>query len=499
MHFNKNLNENMLLVSDLHLGDSSKNTTRTQYMKLANQVDKEFCCFLDYWSKKPLHNQPWHLAIVGDFIDFDQLTFKPNLNQGRGLNFSITSREKEWGLQRDAIRSSWMLETIFERHFNLFSSLVRFIAKGNKLTVLLGNHDLALYWPKVKETFKKLMLKLYLEQRSQIKGDFHLDEKTFLNKISILDWFLYYPGEFWIEHGSQFDNLSGVQYVLKPLNPVKQTLLEENVSTLGIKYFSNKIPGLSVHKIDYWLLPDFFKWFVKIGLKATLKVGKGYFDLLFQSFKYWFFFSRHENVFFSKEQKKLLTKLEKKYNFKPKTLNRLVKLHKRPASKNLYKLANAFVADRFFLFILVIIIIPGLFFYWKSSLIFTLFFFSLFIIFWLLKKAKATENYHTIPKLRKQARKAHKITKTPIILGHSHFPMLYFKNSKYPYYYNIGSWLPGNLGKHKNGECDCSFSYIKIDRSKTPVEISLERWCGVNHKPNGDYLMNFSKPDFVLD
>ena len=69
---------NILVISDIHLGEYSKEHERIDYIKHSYNLDRELCEFLEYYSNKRIEGKPWRLVINGDLVDFLAVTFRPS-------------------------------------------------------------------------------------------------------------------------------------------------------------------------------------------------------------------------------------------------------------------------------------------------------------------------------------------------------------------------------------------------------------------------------------
>jgi UDP-2,3-diacylglucosamine pyrophosphatase LpxH len=118
---------NRFVVSDLHLGAGD-------YLDDFDQ-DQGFVSFLEAISKK----RGSELIINGDFIDFVAVTLEKDTTKP----FSRLGCTEEESLRK--------LERALEAHASLFAALRRFMEKGHRLVLVPGNHDIDLFWPRVRD------------------------------------------------------------------------------------------------------------------------------------------------------------------------------------------------------------------------------------------------------------------------------------------------------------------------------------------------------------
>ena len=142
---------------------------------------------------------------------------------------------------------------IYRGHQTFFYSLAWWIARGHKLVILPGNHDLEIAWPKVHQRFKDLIYysfqtnqKKWLAESPSKNGTDpdaspQNDQKSFLERINYHGWFYYKKGVFFAQHGAQYDNLNGTINLLNPYqtrepDPDKRKL-NQAFGSLGVATF----------------------------------------------------------------------------------------------------------------------------------------------------------------------------------------------------------------------------------------------------------------------
>lgn len=183
------------------------------------------------------------LVINGDFIDFlrvdriprsdddfamwqrvlEQVGITRSLDE---LRQSITAKEKTYGLKTDDYKSLWKLRCCVEGHPRLFRALGEWLAAGEALVIVKGNHDLEWYWPAVRNSFR-LVIADYAAQTLRRAIDIVLTD-TVLPNLTFIDDAVLVDGELYIEHGHRYDKFS---------NPVGGPVLE-NGTELNLPFGS---------------------------------------------------------------------------------------------------------------------------------------------------------------------------------------------------------------------------------------------------------------------
>jgi hypothetical protein len=166
------LHDTAVMISDIHVGDPLRPDLDDF------QSDDDFARLLSERVPAASGGAPATLVIAGDFLDFPQVL--PELARGcPGPRFGLTQAESVARVTR-----------MLDGHPKVFSSLAAFLAKGNQVLVLPGNHDIDLHWPEVFAALRHAL------------GDVPEPTLRFVSSGSIHERGVY------IEHGNQyaFDN-----------------------------------------------------------------------------------------------------------------------------------------------------------------------------------------------------------------------------------------------------------------------------------------------------
>lgn len=166
------------LISDLHLGGAQPATAdpNDRGFRICTH-GPELARFVDALAAKPPSVE---LIVNGDMVDF-----LAEDDGGAGWLAFTTDQD-------DAVRK---LDSIIDRDKELFAAFGRFLERGHRLVVLLGNHDVELALPAVRQRFG---------ERIGLTGrhNFHF----------IYDGEAYRIGRALIEHGNRYDAFNIVDY-----------------------------------------------------------------------------------------------------------------------------------------------------------------------------------------------------------------------------------------------------------------------------------------------
>ncbi len=177
------LQRRIYVISDLHLGGEYGDTARTPHdrgFRICTHV-REAAAFVDCladFAPAPVRTE---LVINGDVVDF--------LAEDRGDSGTWTS------FIADGDEAAGAFRTISARDRAFFDALGRFLGRGHRLVVLLGNHDVELSLPAVRREFCRAI------------------RATPAHDLEFVDGAeAYTVGDALIEHGNRYDEWNVVDH-----------------------------------------------------------------------------------------------------------------------------------------------------------------------------------------------------------------------------------------------------------------------------------------------
>jgi len=254
---------NLLIVSDLHLSEGVRPSTRKYSPREDFFFDHEFARFLAHYQERHRRGgKPWHLIINGDLFDFLQVTSyedaPPELRRG--------SRHLRYGLDCGESETVYKLQKIADGHFEFFQAIGAFLANGNLLTVIKGNHDVEFHYAAVRQAFLSQVRAAYerVQAGSTQAARFHP------GSVRFSDWFYYEAGCLWIEHGQQYDDVNVFLYQLSPLLPGNAKWDEARANeidlpwgSLFVRYLFNDIEEVEPFADNIKPQTEFVRWWYR--------------------------------------------------------------------------------------------------------------------------------------------------------------------------------------------------------------------------------------------
>jgi len=325
------------IVSDLHLTESEPLNPKRPYWKKYKSkeffFDQEFNAFLLHLNQKS-EGQEVELILNGDIFDFDAIMRLPHEPP-----YQIHWIEKKSGLLPRPERSRFKMQVLIEEHRIFFQALRDFILRGNRVILIIGNHDIELHFSEVQEELHQAL-------------DLPPEDA---DRFRISPWFYISHQDTLVEHGNQYDPYCVFD---QPLNPF---VYGRNFQTLwlpfgdmtcrymlnGMGYFNPHVDSNYIMTLKGYVL-FFFRYFVKTQpallwtwfwrSAATLIIS------LYERF-----------VYTKKDEQGLQTKLEQVARLsqaKPHQVYALKELAVTSATQNPFLILQELWLDRAFLFIL---------------------------------------------------------------------------------------------------------------------------------------------------
>lgn len=468
--------ENLLLISDLHLGEACKEHSRIEYLKRAAELDGHVCDFLEYHTRHRPGGLPWRLVLGGDLLDFLVVTMVPPGTGGEAALYGLGNREDE---------SVWKLRRLMERHRDFFVFLAAFVGAGHRLEIIQGNHDEELFWPAVRAALVEGLIDLFFGDEG------HPDEtpESFAERIRFNPWFYYQPGLIYIEHGHRFDDFCATPPQLCPLKPQAEDELTQPLSYLAIRYFANRQVGFRTHDKEHWGLREYYAYFRTLGLRRALDSLKFYGQLLARVARYHLEHGRFESPVAAEAHDKRRAELGRRVGLDDATLARLESLGARSIMGRplgLWTMMGMVEWSAMLTWLAALIVALATDWGWPIDLALLAAVGSLGVF--AVKRLRARYPRDIKAKLDHAASAIGALLDVPVVaMGHSHRPVRRrMAHDHRAWFVNTGSFLAHEHAAHQRGEvCRCPTTFVVMTRPDdyTRPVPRLKRWCTVTGRP----------------
>lgn len=139
-------------ISDLHISDVEPVHPDRPLWRRHKQAevggDARLVAFLAHL-RELSGGQPVELVLNGDVFDFDGVAAVPD-----DPPFPVSWLERARGLHPEEPKSAWKMRRILDHHPAVVAALRAWLAEGNTLVFVVGNHDLELHWPQVQRELR---------------------------------------------------------------------------------------------------------------------------------------------------------------------------------------------------------------------------------------------------------------------------------------------------------------------------------------------------------
>ena len=193
--------------------------------------DDEFRDFLRFYASQA----PSTLVINGDLFDFLKVLVFPTPEQMRTYGISESDIDRTYGLRSSEPAATFQVDKIIDGHPTFFQSLAEFMAAGNSVIILKGNHDIQLFWNAVRERVYSRLEDLLPRNRKKVVRE----------KLSFLPWCFYVPNLLYVEHGNQYEYTTSFRNFLNPQLPINYPgtgrQIELDLSGFLVRYVLNRL------------------------------------------------------------------------------------------------------------------------------------------------------------------------------------------------------------------------------------------------------------------
>jgi UDP-2,3-diacylglucosamine pyrophosphatase LpxH len=419
------LDKNILVISDLHLGqDLRPLAASVPLLRRLAVLARELVAFLTHYTGSRLGGRPWRLVINGDMVDFMSIRIIPDAAMDPS---TATEEERLYGLGHGEPESVTKLDRVMARHPEIFSALARFIANGNELVLVVGNHDVEFHYQSVQRRLIEAMVRLGAD------GD----------RIHFCPWFYYEPDLLYVEHGHQYDEYCSFDYQLQPVVEARGGVAC-TVSHAGVRYFTNVTPEMNPHDAEQWNFFDYIRWMYAQGARGTGRVLLSYANLIGKLIEIWASLTdRASNASRAKMHHIRLCALASSNRIGVDKVAAIDRLRRLPVLKSFHKLLITMFLDRLLLGLTVMITV-GLTIrfshgWWKlgSSLAVLA---GAVVVNYALSRLRLLDS---VKLLRRVPEAIREIIQAPfIVFGHSHHAEAVALSSG-GRYFNTGSWIGG--------------------------------------------------------
>jgi UDP-2,3-diacylglucosamine pyrophosphatase LpxH len=457
--------ENILIISDLHLGEDLKPAIVKGTLPHLSILERELQSFLDHYRKYRRNGRPWHLIINGDMVDFLSVCLIPERHEEGGDGEDLV-----WGLGSRPQAARQKMLRVFERHPGVFAALARFVAAGHRLSIVAGNHDVEFHWPLVQHTFKEGIAACFAALPSATRPG-AATAADIQSRIEFHNWFYFQENLVWVEHGHQYDDFCSFDYVLNPVEPATEECVL-SVGAASYRYVTNHVEGSDPHHLESWNFAGFLKYVLARGPRQIWKLAKGYLGMSGRMIGLWRKLARPGESRRLTHRERLRA-VAMRFKLSEETLVTVDDLRRRPVIGNILRLMMTLMLDRVLLGAAVAMLalvflfaLPGV---WAAMAVLATVGAAWGASEVLERTRGTTDPQETMRAMPEQIRRH--VSAPFVVFGHSHHPVAQPLDGG-GMYFNTGTWVaverPGLLH---------AFTHVMIHHDKEGPKAALYQWC----------------------
>ena len=459
---------NTLVLSDIHLGEDLAPTATEASRLHVDIVERQLVQFLRHYTHRREEGRPWRLVFNGDLVDFLAISIGPEHPDFAFLSARPSSEEHKYGLRRTAKSAVAVVDAVTRRHAEVFRALARFLARGNRVDIVCGNHDVELTWPAVQAAFRAGIVRAWTslpegQGTAAARGD------ELARGIEFHPWFFYDRGALWIEHGHQYDECCSFEHQLDPRRPGGDDILM-NVDNAGARYVANRVADAE----ESWSMVGYLRFGAGLGLRGFVRLALAYSKFLAAMVAAWRHGRARPSVMAERRESHFsrLRQLCERWQLPETTLRALDDARRRPVIAHLRRLLSTLMLDRIVLYSGAIAMAISALVWLPMPQAALVSFGSLAAALGavrLLSRGRLRHPGHFMPQAG--ARILQEIDARFVVMGHSHEPVAQSIGTDGKMYFNTGTWVPsGKPGILR------SFTHLVVRQRASGLEAELCQW-----------------------
>ncbi|MBX3227736.1 MAG: hypothetical protein KIT84_15375 [Labilithrix sp.] len=447
--------ESLLLLSDVHLGSDLNDGGHTH--PRSSDIDRDLAlCLAHYSSLPPAPGaKRWRLVVVGDFVDFVGMSIDPR--PGDALEGELSESEKGYGLGGRADRVLLKLARAEERHADVFTSLRVFVAAGNAVTFVQGNHDLELHWDAAQEAF-----------RDRIAGP----DDDARARIDFEPWFVHREGLVYVEHGHQYDPFCAVPYVLAPVSPLEPARVFPSLSDALLRYIVRRTPGMKEYGHEDRGLASYISWGLMLGLRGAADLHRRFWECVRMLQDVAAAYDTPAGLVVKREHEVRLEERAARTGVPRAKLEEALALHVPSMVRTPRLVLASVMLDRLGVFalalpLLVTLLVLG---QWFPA--------AIVAVVWLLLHAELSAGRPSVDPAKLMAERAAELVRlfpaSFVVMGHTHVPDT--RDLGAATYVNLGSWAEGEPEQDETNPYRAARTHLVIHEHDDRHEAQLYAW-----------------------
>jgi UDP-2,3-diacylglucosamine pyrophosphatase LpxH len=419
---------NLLVLSDVHLGSDLVHAVQPDAPRresTADGRDHALAGLFDWYRERRQGGRPWKLVIAGDFVDFVGMSVSA---PDSGISTPLDPSDVELGLGGAEDHTIYKLRCVARRHAQVFASLARFLAAGNTLVVVRGNHDVDFHWPAVQSEFI-----------AQLSAHAPVTE----DRVQFSPWFYYEEGRVFVEHGHQYDRYCSHENMLHPVSPRDERRSQRSLSDILLRQVVRPTRGLLETGHERATAVDYIVFGARLGIGGLVGLAARFALAVGTLFSVWRSHQTQGALRVREKHEGLMSELATRLGLGLDRLRALSSLQIPPVTTSFMRLARTVMLDRILFgvsgtlaLLLAVLLAPAAL---HAGVAVSAVVGVLFVV-----NAVVFRGRHDIePSKELRDRAARVATLFPaafVVMGHTHLPEVHEGKGSPSVYVNLGAW-----------------------------------------------------------
>jgi UDP-2,3-diacylglucosamine pyrophosphatase LpxH len=330
-------NVDYLMLSDVHLGSDIVPHLRpwasTSWLLREAAVDSRLVALFDYYRAPRAPGRSWQLIIAGDFLDLVGVSLA-----AEQVDTPPTAEEVRCGLGSAADHVVKKVHAIAARHPTVFAALANFLAAGNSLVVVRGNHDIELHWRRAQRALMDAIVHhAPVAQREALAA-----------RVEICPWFYAVEGVLYVEHGHEFDPMCSYGDPLLPTCLKDPRRIRDTPFSVLLRQVARPTRGLSSASYGYVGMSAYVFLLLQLGVGGSLAIAVRYGRACYRLVTECFARAVDGGIRHVRRAEAQLKRFAKHTGVNPNKLSELRAMYVKPAVQSLNFVMRSLYLDRIF-------------------------------------------------------------------------------------------------------------------------------------------------------
>jgi UDP-2,3-diacylglucosamine pyrophosphatase LpxH len=453
---------NLLVLSDVHLGSDLVHHAQPdapQRARASERRKRDLTGFLDYYRTHPQGGRSWRLVIAGDFIDFVGMSVLPEAH----YETEPTAEELMHGLGGAWDHALAKLRLLMRHEADVMTSLARFIAAGNSLVIVRGNHDVEWHWEAVQQAFRDELGSLARFAPEQLE---------------FLPWFYYEEGRIFIEHGHQYDAYCSFEHVLNPVSPLDPRRTVRSLSDVLLRYIVRPTRGMTEAGHAAAGMLDYLRFAAKLGVRGMFMLARRFAASTWALIALWREHLSDAALRIQNEQEQRLRALGRAQKIQAEKLMALLRLQRPPITKSLFAIFASVMLDRVLLGLIGVLACLAIWLWAPSGLhavaSTALVVAALSTVGFLWRRLR--DSLEPSAELRERsALVARLFPAALVVMGHTHLPEKHAA-SETTTYVNLGAWAEDDVEEGHRPNLPATRTHLVVAETEDKPLAELYTW-----------------------